>query len=204
MATEGDGSSTRGAILVEAKHCFAQNGYDGTSLNDIAAGVGIRRASLLHHFPSKEAIYQAVCERAVADWAECIDEAVRGPVGEGWNYVDQVLTAAVRWFAQNPDFVRLVRHESLAAADRPGFDLGVAVRPWFERAVNHFDREMGAGRFRKHDPEQLLISGYGAVLNYFSDVHFLESLLGRDPMTDEAIEARIEAVREFFRAALEP
>ena len=204
MATEGDGSSTRGAILVEAKHCFAQNGFDGTSLNDIAAGVGIRRASLLHHFPSKEAIYQAVCERAVADWAECIDEAVRGPVGEGWNYVDQVLTAAVRWFAQNPDFVRLVRHESLAAADRPGFDLGVAVRPWFERAVNHFDREMGAGRFRKHDPEQLLISGYGAVLNYFSDVHFLESLLGRDPMTEEAIEARIEAVREFFRAALEP
>jgi TetR/AcrR family transcriptional regulator len=204
VATEGDGSSTRGAILVEAKHCFAQNGYDGTSLNDIAAGVGIRRASLLHHFPSKEAIYQAVCERAVADWAECIDEAVRGPVGEGWNYVDQVLTAAVRWFAQNPDFVRLVRHESLAAADRPGFDLGVAVRPWFERAVNHFDREMGAGRFRKHDPEQLLISGYGAVLNYFSDVHFLESLLGRDPMTEEAIEARIEAVREFFRAALEP
>jgi TetR/AcrR family transcriptional regulator len=204
VATEGDGSSTRGAILVEAKHCFAQNGYDGTSLNDIAAGVGIRRASLLHHFHSKEAIYQAVCERAVADWAECIDEAVRGPVGEGWNYVDQVLTAAVRWFAQNPDFVRLVRHESLAAADRPGFDLGVAVRPWFERAVNHFDREMGAGRFRKHDPEQLLISGYGAVLNYFSDVHFLESLLGRDPMTEDAIEARIEAVREFFRAALEP
>jgi TetR/AcrR family transcriptional regulator len=204
VATEGEGSSTRGAILVEAKHCFAQNGYDGTSLNDIVAGVGIRRASLLHHFPSKEAIYQAVCERAVADWAECIDEAVRGPVGEGWNYVDQVLTAAVRWFAQNPDFVRLVRHESLAAADRPGFDLGVAVRPWFERAVNHFDREMGAGRFRKHDPEQLLISGYGAVLNYFSDVHFLESLLGRDPMTDDAIEARIEAVREFFRAALEP
>ena len=119
MANEAEGSSTREAILFEARHCFAQNGYDGTSLNDIAAGVGIRRASLLHHFPSKEAIYQAVCERAVADWAECIDEAVRGPVGEGWNYVDQVLTAAVRWFAQNPEFVRLVRHESLAAGDRP-------------------------------------------------------------------------------------
>src|ERR687897_3429346 len=113
VTNDGEAVSTREAILVEARRCFADNGYQGTSLNDIAAGVGIRRTSLLHHFHSKEAIYQAVCERALADWADCIDEAVSGPVGEGWNYVDQVLTAAVRWFAENPEFVRLVRFESL-------------------------------------------------------------------------------------------
>jgi TetR/AcrR family transcriptional regulator len=204
VTNDGEAGSTREAILVEARRCFADNGYQGTSLNDIAAGVGIRRASLLHHFHSKEAIYQAVCERALADWADRIEDAVSGPVGEGWTYVDQVLTTAVRWFAENPEFVRLVRFESLASGDHQSFDLGTAIRPWFERAVNHFEREMGEGRFRKHDPEQLIISGYGAVLNYFSDVHFLEGLLGRDPMTEEAIEVRIEAVREFFRAALEP
>jgi TetR/AcrR family transcriptional regulator len=208
LASESAGNApartTRELILDEAVACFGANGYEGTSLNDIAAGVGIRRASLLHHFHSKEAIYQAVCERALADWADRIEDAVSGPVGEGWTYVDQVLTTAVRWFAENPEFVRLVRFESLASGDHQSFDLGKAIRPWFERAVNHFEREMGEGRFRKHDPEQLIISGYGAVLNYFSDVHFLEGLLGRDPMTEEAIEVRIEAVREFFRAALEP
>ena len=93
-----------------------------------------------------------------------------------------MLTEAVRWFAENPDFVRLVRHESLAAGSHLGFDLGEALRPNFQRAVNYFEREMGAGRLRKHDPEQLIISGYGAILNYFSDVHFLQGLLGRDPM----------------------
>ncbi len=199
----GDDRSTRDQILDASLICFAHAGYSGTSLNDIAAEVGIRRPSLLHHFASKEALYGEAFERLLSDWFARLVGAIDAPAS-GWLKVEGVLRAGFGFFADNPNYVILMRREAIDGGVHLGIDLAAVLRPMFDQAADYFRREMDVGTFREQNAEQLLLTGYGALLSYFSDAPFLEGLLDENPLSPAALDRRSAHIIEFFRAALVP
>jgi len=201
-ATSFDPSrSTRDQILDEALRCFAEKGYEGTSLNDIAAGVGIRRPSLLHHFPSKESLYGDVFERLLSDWMERLDGAI-AVSAVGWDKAELVLRACLDLFAETPDYVRIMRREALDGGVHLGIDLSGVLRPFFDGAVQYLEGQMDEGVFTRLDARHLLITGYGAILTYFSDAPFVDGLIDDSAMNEKNIRDHQEHVIEFFRSAL--
>ena len=65
---------TRQRILDEALELFSAKGYDSVSVGEIAKAVGIKAPSLYNHFPSKQAIFDAIVESTAAQYAADTDK----------------------------------------------------------------------------------------------------------------------------------
>ena len=194
-------SEMRDAILREATQLFADQGFEGTSLNDIAAGVGIRRPSLLHHFASKDALYEEVFETMLSEWFDKLDTAVLQP-GDGWQKFSGVIAAGFDHFADNPAYVRLMRREALDGGHRLAINLSAVVKPYFDSAVTWLNDEMMRGTFRHHDARQVVVSAYGALLSFFSDYPFLSGMFPESIAPETLLSERRDHVLSFLHCAL--
>jgi AcrR family transcriptional regulator len=135
-------SARRQGIVGAAVEVFSSAGYHKGSLREVADRVGLSQAGLLHHFPSKEHLLQAVL-----NWRDDTSSALIGsPLPEGVDLLRGfVLLAAYN--ASTPELVEL--HVVLSAegtsADHPMHDYFVTryarvsnlIRGAFEHAQAH-------------------------------------------------------------------
>ncbi|MGN9914155.1 TetR/AcrR family transcriptional regulator [Phytohabitans sp. LJ34] len=72
---------TKARIRAVAMELFASQGYERTSLREIAERVGMTKASLYYHYPSKQALLLALIQPLVDEWRHEVEAAEREPYG---------------------------------------------------------------------------------------------------------------------------
>ncbi len=70
--------NTKERVIDEALKLFAEYGYTGTSMSDIASAVGIRKASLYSHYKGKESIFEAVFTSILKEHAVELERLLSG------------------------------------------------------------------------------------------------------------------------------
>jgi TetR/AcrR family transcriptional regulator len=196
-------SPSRTRILAIARREFADRGFDGARLADIARQAGLSHPTLLYHFTSKAELYVAVIASAVVDWTRETEAAVSGAL-EGFDQVVSIIDAGFVFFATHPDFARILRREAMDGGERLDDAITGSLRPFLDRAVAFLEREMAAGRLRRHDPLELMQICYGAVFTYFSDAAFRARLVAEDPLSEAALARHRRALTGLLGAALRP
>ena len=104
--------ATRAALLDEATRLFAERGFAGTSLEDVASACQVTRGAVYHHFAGKQALFEAVLDvqetKAVAE----VIAAATGP--DPWDAALEALDAFLDQCC-DPVYGRLVWLEGPAA-----------------------------------------------------------------------------------------
>ncbi|MGB0713784.1 MAG: TetR/AcrR family transcriptional regulator, partial [Gammaproteobacteria bacterium] len=175
-----DHIDTRTSILETAKKLFADHGYGGVSVRDIASVCGIKAPSLYHHFPDKQTLYLATMEYAFADKAAEIVSAV-GREGTPKERLSDFVERFTCLMAADPEFRRLLHRELL---DGDETRLRLTAKQVFEKpftAITGLAEELMPGC----DPHLLAISLAGLILFHFETAPVRPFLPGVRPEHDD-------------------
>lgn len=101
---------TRASILAAAETLFAERGFAETRLEDVAAAVGIRRASIVYYFADKPALYDAVLADVFGGLLARIEPVLK----DAGALAERAITAVSTWIdyvAERPSTARILLRE---------------------------------------------------------------------------------------------
>jgi AcrR family transcriptional regulator len=190
------GEHTAERILDAAEALFAERGYAGTSLRDVAARVELRIPSIYNHFPSKDALYAAVLARGIGPVLALLAEFGAQPGADA----GEILARVMALLRRHPNLPRLIQHETLAG----GHKLTPMLREWIEPVFGRA-REMAqatpsaVGRAPEQIP-LLVAAVYNVLVGYFTFAPLYQALNGVDLLDDSMHQHQVRILRDIVRA----
>lgn len=190
---------TRDLILDVAERRFAERGFRGVSVREIAAEVGLKnQASLYHHFRNKRALYEAVLARGVAALVDLV--AAGAPASRATRgyreVVEHTLDRVMDYLVEHPHLPRLIQRAGMDDVHLFRGTLVRLLRPLFQQGVGVLT--VAGAPWRREELPHVAAGLYHLIFGYFANTQLL-SLVSEGEWLDANAVAR---QRRFLKAAI--
>lgn len=190
--------STRDLILDVAEARFAERGFAGVSVREIATDVGLKnQASLYHHFKNKRALYEAVLARGVEAIVHMVGEPSPA-VGSGsaGEILDATLGRVIDYLVDHPHLPRLIQRAGLDDTKYMRSSVTHVLRPLYQHGLEIMAASNSA--FARDELPQLGAGLYHLIFGYFANAKLLEAVMQDDPLSPSSVARQ----RRFVLAAV--
>jgi len=152
LGVERSTTASRATVIDAACALFAERGYRGTSMKDIAEVLGVSAPGLYNHVASKQEILYAIMDRAMDRATAALDDAVAG-TGDVAEQLRRATESLVLGFLRYPDEVTVCNNDVQSL--EPGNRLAIVAKRDEYRARIRRIIESGhrSGRFRTGTPD---------------------------------------------------
>ena len=176
MVHESNDSDTLKRILHEATPLFVAGGYEGVSMREIAAAVGITKAALYYHFRDKEELFMAILNASleeiggVLDRAEAAGPGARGRIGEA-------MQGLLELPAERRALIRVASQEMVHVSPdvRAAFNV-VYQQVFVGRLASMLEAGMRDGEVKPIDPQLATWLLLGMAYPFFHPAYGTESM----------------------------
>lgn len=143
-------SELENKIIASAKELFIKNGYEDTSMSDIAALVGMNRSGIHYYYRTKEKMFQAVAGSIINEILPTVNNILDNDKMSFFEKVEHIADQYISVYKRNPDLVYFIFNELRRDSD-PLINLAKSegIFDYLDRLISLLQSEMDAGRIRK-------------------------------------------------------
>lgn len=154
----------REQLLNAAEELFAEKGFDGTSVRDIAQKADVNLAMISYYFGSKEKLLQVLIEQRFASSSELLDELVKNKTMTPWEKIEKLIDYYVNKILDGRRFHAIINQEYNTDRSREILDIitGIKMRN-YSLIKEIIDEGVKKKQFRKIDPEMTMASMMGTI-----------------------------------------
>lgn len=153
----------RQKILDAASSAFAEEGFAGARVDEIADRAGVNKAMLYYHVGDKRALYGEVLKRNFGRIEKALEEGL-ATGGTASERLRSVITIVERAIAANPDHARIVLREFASGAANLPAEILYRMLGLLTIVREILAEGTGKGEFRPTDPVMTHLSLVGAIL----------------------------------------